>query len=112
MAWKSVNIKYIEPSECPYEDETSRWNWLWHQIKYEQSTFGVVSGAKAADVVGLITRLIGLRLIYPDGTINLLARKYLQAAIMAKLSSPKKPGRPRGTSNSDSSPDSSSDKKE
>lgn len=98
LAWKSVTIQYMEATDCTHKDETSRWNWLWTQIKYDQSTFGTVSGAKPADVIGLITRLMGLRLIYPDGTINVLARQYLQAIIMAKLTGgPKRPGRPKKT---------------
>jgi len=94
LAWKSVAIKYKNPTECQHKDETSRWNWLWSQIEYDQSMFGTVSGAKPAEVVNLITRLIGLRLIYPDGTINTMARQYLQAMIMAKLAGGRKPGRP------------------
>ncbi len=95
VAWKSVAIQYKPASDCPHKEETQRWNWLWQQIEYDQSTFGTVSGAKPAEVVGLITRLIGLRLVYPDGTINTMARQYLQAIIMAKLGGPKRPGRPK-----------------
>lgn len=95
VAWKSVTIQYKKPAECPHKDETSRWNWMWQQIEYDQSTFSTVSGAKPAEVVNLITRLIGLRLVYPDGGINNLARQYLQAIIMAKLAGPKAPGRPK-----------------
>jgi len=95
VAWKSVAIEHKSNGGCPHKDETSRWNWLWQQIEYDQSTFGTVSGAKPAEVVNLITRLIGLRLVYPDGTINQMARQYLQAMILAKLASPKRPGRPK-----------------
>ena len=94
VAWKSVTIKYSDMTECKFTEETSQWNWLWQQIQYDQEMFGTVAGIKAANVGSVITRLIGLRLIYPDGTANSMARQYLQQLILQKLS-PKRPGRPR-----------------
>jgi len=99
VAWKSVSIKYKPAEECSFQDETSRWNWLWTQIEYDSNTFAAVSGTKAQNVQTLITRLIGLRLIYPDGTVNMLARKYLQAMIMEKINK-RRPGRPKKTEGS------------
>jgi len=95
VAWKSVMIKYKNAgAQCPYKDETSKWNWLWKQIEYDQSTFASVAGIKAQDVSSLLTRLMGLRLIYPDGSVNMLGRKYLQAMIMDRINK-RKPGRPK-----------------
>jgi len=92
VAWKSVTISVKGGlKECPHDNETSQWNWLWQQVEYDPQTFGTVAGVKPADVGKLVTRLIGLRLIYPDGTVNELAKNYLQTIIMAKL--PKKRGR-------------------
>lgn len=95
VAWKSVPIKYLQPSSCEIGDEAGRWNWLWTKIEYDQSTFGSVAGVKIQDIGPLIFRLKGLRLIYPDGTINSLARDFLQAQILAKLQGKKSPGRPK-----------------
>ena len=97
VAWKSVTAKRKEEQSCPYPDETSQWNWLWQQITYDQSTFGTVAGLKTQDTGSILTRLIGLRLIYPDGTINELARLYLESIIVAKL-----PKRPKAPKNQDS----------
>jgi len=91
VAWKSVTIRFKEASDCTYKDETSKWNWMWQQIEYDSDTFAAVSGSKPQNAQALIIRLIGLRLIYPDGTVNILARKYLQAMIMEKINK-----RPRG----------------
>lgn len=99
IAWKSVQITYRQASDCPEKDTNARWNWLWNQIDYDSQGFGVVAGAKAQDVGRLIARLKGLRLIYPDGTINTLARQYLQAIIMAKI----RPSKSRATPVSSSS---------
>jgi len=86
IAWKSVRIKYHAASECDIQQSpVERWEWLWNQIEYDANSFGVVAGAKAQDIGRLLSRLRGLRLIYPDGTINTLARQYLQTIIMSKI---------------------------
>ena len=87
IAWKSVRIRYKAATECLHKDPVSKWNWLWDQIEYDSNGFGVVAGAKAQDVGKLVERLSGLRLIYPDGTINNLAKQYLQTLIMSKIRS-------------------------
>jgi len=67
---------------------------MWSRINYDSNGFGLVAGVKAQDTTILLQRLIGLRLIYPDGTINKFASQYLQSLIMSKLKGGQK-GRPR-----------------
>lgn len=95
VAWKSVTISFKSNQDCPLTGEVAQWNWLWSQIEYDQQTFGVVAGLKPQDVEPVLTRLIGLRLVYPDGTINTFAKQYLQAIIMSRLSGKRPPGRPK-----------------
>ena len=90
IAWKSVRIRYKAATECLDKDPVAKWNWLWDQIEYDSNMFGVVAGAKAQDVGKLVERLSGLRLIYPDGTINNLAKQYLQTLIFQKIKSVRK----------------------
>lgn len=85
VGWKGVKISYKTPSNCPFHDDSSMWEWMWEQVEFDQQEFGVIAGIKAQDVGRILTRLQGLRLIYPDGTINSFARQYLTAIIMAKL---------------------------
>jgi len=85
IAWKSVRIRFKAATDCVEKDTVAKWEWLWQQIEYDQTGFAVVSGAKAQDAGKLFSRLVGLRLIYPDGTIHKLARQYLQSVIMAKI---------------------------
>jgi hypothetical protein len=85
VAWKSVVIKYKQASECPYEDEAARWDWMWKQVEFDLKQFAVVAGVNPQHQGRLFGRLKGLRLIYPDGTINTLAARYLQGMVMAKL---------------------------
>lgn len=85
IAWKSVKTTYKALSDCPHSDEVGRWEWMWEQVDFDMSRFGAVAGVKAQDTANLFQRLKGLRLIYPDGTINILAKQYLQAIILSKI---------------------------
>ena len=87
IAWKSVKVTFKPLSDCPYTDEVGKWEWLWDNVEFDMSRFGAVAGVKVQDAGNLFTRLKGLRLIYPDGTINILAKQYLQAQIMGKIRS-------------------------
>jgi len=92
VAWKSVVVKHIGEAgaECQAKDLPTQWNWLWEQVSFDIPTFGVVAGCRAQDATTLFTRLRGLRLIYPDGTIHEYATQYLQAMILSKLNSTKR----------------------
>lgn len=94
VSWKSIVIENLGDEECPYNDEVSKWKWLWTRIKYDVGNFGVVAGCKPQESIILLQRLIGLRLIYPDGTLNKYATQYLQSMIMAKIQGGSR-GRPK-----------------
>ena len=85
VAWKSVVVKYREAGDCPHKEEAARWNWMWEYVDFDMTGFGTVAGAKSQDVSRMFQRLKGLRLIYPDGTMNKLAKQYLQTTIASKL---------------------------
>ena len=87
IAWKSVKVTFKALTDCPHTDEVGKWEWLWDNVEFDMSRFGAVAGVKVQDAGNLLTRLKGLRLIYPDGTINVLAKQYLQAQIMGKIRS-------------------------
>ena len=89
-AWQSAKIKHKEMQNCDCKDDLEKWEWLWSRINYSLDEFGVVAGVNPREVSQLFVRLKGLRLIYPDGTINKLAKLYLQGLIMAKLPSKKR----------------------
>jgi hypothetical protein len=87
ISWKSVVIKYGEAGGCPHQEESRMWQWLWENIDFDASAFAAVAGVRVQDVSSLLTRLRGLRLIYPDGTINEIAKQYLQSLIANKIRS-------------------------
>ena len=93
VAWKSITLKYDTPSDCEEVDNNAKWDWMWRHVSFDMQDFGIVAGLKAQDAGSVFTRLKGLRLIYPDGTINVFARQYMQAIIFARLAQPKR-GRP------------------
>ena len=96
VAWKSVTVKFVEGGgKCDGNTDVERWNWLWSQTEYDQGEFGAVAGIRTQDIGGVLRRLTGLRLIYPDGSINGMARQFLQAQIMAKLQGKRGAGRPK-----------------
>jgi hypothetical protein len=95
VAWKSVTIKKTGKDDCEFSEEVARWNWLWTKVEYDRETFGTVAGLKPQDVNPVMTRLIGLRMIYPDGSINNFAKQFLQAIIMQRLQGKRSPGRPK-----------------
>jgi hypothetical protein len=93
VAWKSVRIHFKPLTDCDKKDQVEKWEWLWDQVEYDVSGFGVVAGVKPFDAGRLIQRLIGLRLIYPDGSVCRFAKQYLQSVIIAKIK-PAQRGRP------------------
>ncbi len=96
IAWKSVKTA-IDPSiECEFTEEHDKWEWLWAHTKYDPNSFAIVAGLRPQDAGKIIVRLIGLRLIYPDGTINNCAKLFLQGMFKAHLEKMSaKPGRPK-----------------
>jgi len=94
VAWKSVRISRKHDEACDCDNECDRWDWLWGVVECNASLWGTVAGIKPQHVGPTLIRLKGLRLIYPDGTINQLAKQYMQGLILAKLPKPKKPKLP------------------
>jgi hypothetical protein len=94
IAWPSVKINYKTPmEECNDNlDDVSKWDWLWTKVGFAKDRFCVVAGLKGQELDPVLTRLKGLRLIYPDGTVNVMAQQYLRSIVAAQLSKSK----PRG----------------
>ena len=95
VAWKSVVISYKDAKDCEEQSESRQWEWMWSKVDFDIRSFGVVAGCRPQDVMNLFERLKGLRLIYPDGTINTFAKKYLQSVILSKLPKPPKSSTPK-----------------
>jgi hypothetical protein len=85
VAWKSVDVKFVKNEQCDEKTEAGQWNWMWTQVQFNLQMFAVVSGCPKSKADELFIRLKGLRLIYPDATINSYAAKFIQAQVMKSL---------------------------
>lgn len=87
LAWKSVIIKRKSDEEdnCCLTEDNERWDWLWDMVEWDNQKYLLVSGLKVQDVETSFERLKGLKLIYPDGTVDKFATQYLNSIIMKAL---------------------------
>lgn len=86
LAWGSVSVHQKDPGvECDVTEPTEQWEWLWERVEFDVNNFTVISGVKNHEVYALLTRLKGLKLIYPDGTRNTNAEEYIRAVIDQKV---------------------------
>ena len=102
IAWKSVKVSFVNAGEtCSFDDPNDQWAWLWKHVSYDVASFAVVAGLRQQDAGRILLRLIGLHLIYPDGTINSCAKIYMQGLFKANLNhmAGGKPGRPKKVTN-------------
>lgn len=97
MAWKGTPVTIKKVIQCDEaKNEREKWEWLWSVVEIDEQKFMLLSGVRIQDAKNLLARLMGLRLIYPDGTVNRLASQYLRSIIMGKIErgSGKQRGRP------------------
>jgi hypothetical protein len=94
---KSVNERVVAEKLMstgnPKEEENLRWKRLWANVEYSREDLSIALRIDEMKVCRLVDRAIAFRLIYPDGTANELAIKYIRAEIsknLAKKSGPKK----------------------
>jgi len=88
LAWQSMPIDFNPNAECPKEFEGHKkkeWDWLWNNIQYDNDRFGAIINCKKYDVSNMIMRLRSLYLIYPDGTVNALAKQYMKGIVVSKI---------------------------
>lgn len=85
LAWGSMVIDYDSEEECNCDDSKRQWEWMWSKINIDYRKFSLVANVKQYEAAKLIERLKSLRLIYPDGTVNNVARVYLRKMVTDKL---------------------------
>jgi hypothetical protein len=90
VAWESVKVEKRANVDCTLTEENDQWHWMWEQVSFDQNTYSVVAGVQVHEIVNILVRLKGLKLIYPDGTICNLAKQYLQTIIVSQLPKRKK----------------------
>ncbi len=83
----SLKIEWITPigdlpAECKTENQ--QWEWLWSKVKVDRAGISALdkdltSGAR------VFRKLRGMRLIYPDGSVNNMAQQYLRSIVATQL---------------------------
>jgi hypothetical protein len=69
MAWRKVNVKQIESKEPLPSRLADQWSWLWRHYSFSLSDWLSLVGIQDLRYgVRLITRVIRLRLVFPDNT--------------------------------------------
>lgn len=85
LAWQSVVIYRSTNEECDLENENEAWNWLWTQVSWDNDAYRTVSGLRLEEVGAYFEQLKGLKLVYPDGTIDYYAKQYLNSVVLKAL---------------------------
>ena len=89
VAWQRTKV-VVEPEGTP-PDGVDRMQWLWKFCKYDGKTFSSSVGMKQSEATDVVRQLRDLRLIYPDGTVNDLARKLVGSRIRKEMAKFVKP---------------------
>ena len=84
VAWRHIRLKRkATMTPLSGESEQEIWDWLWDNVEYEENDMVLRSGAGEHSVKRRLPVLIGNRLIYPDGTINRFAERYLRERVLS-----------------------------
>lgn len=81
IVWPKVYIEFMDESTWPDppNDLNALWSWCWQRVRFKSSEFFELAGIDGDS--GLLLRLKGLHLIYPDGT----AHKEMFNCVMAEV---------------------------
>lgn len=76
IAWKNLEIEFIN-EETEYNELTEEsWKRLWDFCNFDMDNFAVFIGKKYSDAEDILKRLAFLKLIYPDGNVDKYALSY------------------------------------
>ncbi len=75
------------------DDANSWWNWLWENTTYSRQELMEKAYQSYQGFDQKLKALIGNRILYPDGSINSLAQRYLRERVLKLFQA--KPPRPR-----------------
>jgi hypothetical protein len=83
VAWTNLDVRSVEkPTRPPGESERDVWDWLWANAQYSLEELAEKSGLPTSLVERKLKRLIGNRVLYPDGTVNSFVQRYLRERVL------------------------------
>lgn len=83
LAWTNTAVRRadkLSPLKADTEDEA--WRWLWENTEYSQEELMGKSVIYDRRFEAKLEVLIGNRVLYPDGTINLFVQRYLREKVL------------------------------
>ena len=85
IAWTNVSVNPAgNMTELKGESENEIWEWLWENTLFSKKELSAKIGISLSEfsLQIKIMPLIGNRVIYPDGTINLYVQRYLREQVV------------------------------
>ncbi len=79
--WCTIPIGWKKPRRRIPEDFRERWDWLWLGVRFDPGHLSLRAGVSLIVLEGVLERLKGGRLVYPDGSISAWAQGVLDGAI-------------------------------
>jgi len=83
IAWKNLQVSRRRRLTTPGgHDERSMWEWLWENASFSVNELALLAGASAKEAEEKLNMLSGVRIVYPDGTLNGYVEKLLKARVV------------------------------
>jgi len=76
IAWGNTKVIIVEET-IPRDKNISDWEYMWKYCRYSKTQFISLTGLESVTAVKYLNHLKDLKLLYPDGTINGIARKFI-----------------------------------
>ena len=76
VAWKNMNVNFVDTEIDFYELNESSWNKLWGYSEFDSDDFAIMVGKKYGEAEDVLKRLAFLKFIYPDGGVDKIALSY------------------------------------
>ena len=89
VAWSMSDVTFKRPEGPIPGDEATRWNWLWTGVQFDRNEIANALKIDRTKVGRLVDRASAFRLIYPDGTVNQMAIKFIRSEIAKAMASKK-----------------------
>ncbi len=92
-AWSTADVSWTESRRAvpPLEKVSARWRWIWLGVKWDVPEIAAAAGLGLEVARAKVAQAATLRIIYPDGSLNVWAKAAMAAMITAGTRRP-----PRG----------------
>jgi len=83
IAWTNTTVGRTEDVSSLRDDsENATWEWLWSNATFSEEELLAKSGQSRHRFNEELKKLIGNRILYPDGTVNSFVQRYLREKVL------------------------------